>query len=622
MKVLNGFLLALVFLSSQSLAAENEPAELLTRFPHYYTSYSINEDGSFTESREWSRTILNERVLESSKRASVTYSTSIQNAEVVDAYTRKADGRRIDVPKSNYQLEVNSGKGADSPVYSDQTTLSVVFPDVSVGDTVFFSYRLINKEAIFPGHFSTIGVFPRQTSFDDVRVRFDWPSSLWVQFEARELTEVAKNEKAGRKQVEWSFQNKTPLRSKRRNYSVYDVEKEPGYSFSTFRTYDEISKAYGERAHPKAAVTDRVRKLADDIARNKKNQREQARSLYDWVATKINYAGNCIGIGAVVPRDLDFVLDNRIGDCKDHATLLEALLAAKGIESKQALINASNSYKLNRIPVVSMVNHVINYIPSLNLYVDSTSETTPFGMLPFSSEDKPVILVDGTKPGARTPPSLPGSNQQHMKTVVKIHDDGSVEGDVEISLKGGFAVDARDRMRDLPKEQEEELVKNVLQGMGYIGTGKFDKDDAQELLDNYHYKAVFSMQDFVQMPGAGAFRIQPIFYSEAPIANFLGAAVEPVEPAEVTCSNGSSTEEYVYYLPKSVKVLSVPEDMKVKNDFLSYSATYRLKGNTLKIKRDLVDNTVGNVCKPSVFEAYKKFALKVQQNIKAQVVYR
>lgn len=402
MKIINSLLVALTCLAPV-FAGEDETAEIFTRYAHYYLAYSLNNDGSATESHDWGKTILKERALEYSKRASVTYSTSVQKAEVVEAYTRKADGRRIDVPKSNYQLEVNSGKDAGSPVYSDQTTLSVVFPDVAVGDTVVFSYRIVHKEPVFPGHFSAIGVYQRQIAFDDVRVRLDWPSSLWVQYEARELTEAIKTEKDGRKLIEWTFQNKRPLKSKRRDYSVYDVEKEPGFSFSTFRTHAEIAEAYGARARPKAAVTPRISKLADEITRGKNTQREQARSLYDWVATHINYAGNCIGIGAVVPRDVDFVLDNRIGDCKDHATLLEALLAARGIESKQALVNSGSSYRLQKIPVISMVNHVINYIPAFDLYVDSTSETTPFGMLPFSSADKPVLMVDGSKAGARTP---------------------------------------------------------------------------------------------------------------------------------------------------------------------------------------------------------------------------
>jgi transglutaminase-like putative cysteine protease len=607
---------------SPAIAGEEDAAELFTRFAHYHVSYVINEDGSFVESQDWGKTILKERALEYSKRASVTYSTSIDKAEIVEAYTRKADGRRIDVPKSNYQLEVNSGKDAGSPVYSDQTTLSVVFPDVAVGDTVVFSYKVMHKEPIFPQHFSVIGVYSRQTAFDDVRISIDWPSSLWTQYEARELTETKKAEKDGRKSVEWTFQNKRPMRSKRRDYSVYDVEKEPGFSFSTFKTHAESTEAYGARARPKAAVTERIRKLADEIAKDKKSQRDQARSLYDWVATNINYAGNCIGIGAVVPRDMDFVLDNRIGDCKDHATLLEALLAAKGIESKQALVNAGSSYRLHKIPVVSMVNHVINYIPAFDLYVDSTSETTPFGMLPFSSADKPVLMVDSSRAGARTPALPPGSNRQHMKTMVKVGNDGSMQGEVEISLKGVFAVEARDQMRDLPKVQEEDLVKNVFESMGHIGSGKFYKDDPKELLDTYQYKAKFSVEDFLQLPGAGAFGVQPVFFSQAPVERFLGAAIEPIESVDVSCANGESTEEYVYHLPKGMKILAVPKDMSVKNDFLSYRATYRLQGNVLTVKRTLEDKTVGNVCSPAVFKAYKKFAIQVQQNVKSQVVYK
>jgi hypothetical protein len=209
-----------------------------------------------------------------------------------------------------------------------------------------------------------------------------------------------------------------------------------------------------------------------------------------------------------------------------------------------------------------------------------------------------------------------------MKTTVKVGNEGSMEGEVEISLKGVFAVDARDRLRHMPETQEEELVKNVFQGMGYIGAGKFYKDDPKELLDTFQYKAKFSVEDFLQLPGVGAFDIQPVFFSEAPIDRFLGAAVEPIEPVDVTCSNGDSTEEYVYHLPKNMKILSVPKDLSIKNDFLSYQASYRLKGGVLTVKRVFEDKTLGNVCSPAIFQAYKKFAVKVLQNVRTQVVYQ
>lgn len=619
--ILFGFAALLLF-SPQAFAENNESPELFTRFEHAYTTYYLNEDGSSVESHDWAMKVLKENAVANAKRASITYSTSIQSAEVVEAYTRKADGRRIDAPKSNYQLEVNSGKDKDAPVFSDLTTLTVVFPEVTVGDTVVFAYKIMQTEAIFPGHFSTMGYFPRNFAYDDIRIRFDAPASLWFQYEVREMVEKEHIEKNGRKIIEWTFQNKEPIKSKRSDYSVYDVEKDPGYAISTFKSYAEIAAAYGKRALPKAAVTERIRTLAEEIVKDKKTPREQARALYDWVAINISYAGNCIGVGAVVPHDIAFILDNRMGDCKDHATLLQALLAAKGINSTQALVNAGTAYRLARIPVVSMVNHVINYIPGMNLYADSTSETTPFGMLPFSSADKPVLLVEGFKEGARTPPLPLGSNRQHMKSILKINPDGSVSGDIEVSLKGTFAVNTRDRFRHMPKDQEDELVKNVFKSGGYIASGKIVRDDATELLDNYKYKVKFDLKEFIQRPGAGAFGIYPLFSSDAPIHSFLRGAIEFEETVDTSCSSGYSEEEYVYQFPKNMKILSVPDNMSLSNNVLSYRASYRLKGNTLTVNRILDDKTPGNVCSPAIANAYKEFAAKALQNVKAQVVYK
>ena len=610
-----------VFAFSSSVLAEEELADLYTRNERYYVSYKINDDRSHIESREWAVTVLKERAIEQMKQISISYSTSIQKAEVIEAYTRKADGRRIDVPKTNFQLEVNSGKDKNDPVFSDITRLTVVFPELTVGDTVVFSYQLIQIEPTFPGHISFIGFFPKRGAYDDLKIKIDLPTSLWVQYEARQMTETI-SEKDGRKIIEWTYQNKKPLKNKRRNYSVYDIEQEPGYAFSTFKSYAEIAEAYAARARPKAAVTERLQKLADEIVKDKKGTREQARALYEWVANNISYAGNCIGVGTVVPHDVAFILDNRMGDCKDHATLFQALLAAKGIESTQALVNASSNYKLPKIPVVSMVNHVINYIPSLNLFADATSEDIPFGMLPFSSADKPVLLMDGFKEGIKTPVQPIGSNQQRMRSKINVAADGSVKGDIELHFKGIFAVNMRSYFRHMPKDREEEFARNVFRNSGYLGNGTLDKEDPQELTDAYNFKVKFELKEFVPLPGAGAFRINPLFYSEAPIQSFLSGALEPEDPVDVVCTHGVSIEEYVYRFPKNMKILSIPKNSKITEGVLSYQATYKRDKNTLTVKRVIDDKTPGNVCSPDATSRYKKFATKVLQNVKLQVVYQ
>jgi len=72
--------------------------------------------------------VLSERALSYAKQASLTYSTSIQTAEVLEAYTLKptvaASIRRNPISRSKSTRARNKG----APVFSDQTTLTVVFP--------------------------------------------------------------------------------------------------------------------------------------------------------------------------------------------------------------------------------------------------------------------------------------------------------------------------------------------------------------------------------------------------------------------------------------------------------------------------------------------------------------
>ncbi|WP_324779002.1 DUF3857 domain-containing transglutaminase family protein [Thiobacillus sedimenti] len=601
-------------------AASGEP-ELDSRITHYYADYHLNADASHVETHDWTTKVLQTRAIEGAKSQRISYSAGIQKVEILHAYTLKANGRRIEVPKTNYQLEANSGRDKDAPVFSDIATLTVVFPEVGVGDSVALAYRLTQLQPMFPGQFSVMNAFPRQLAYDDVQVTIDAPVSLWAQYEARQMAEH-RSEKDGRLRLQWSYSNKHAARSTRQDWSVYDVEQEPGFAYSTFRSYAEIAAAYGTRARPKAVVSDRVQKLADEIARGHETPREEARALYDWVATNISYAGNCIGVGAVVPHDLTFILDNRMGDCKDHATLLQALLAARGIESTQALVNAGALYRLPKIPVVASVNHVINYLPVLDMFADATSPSTPFGMLPASDIGKQALLVDHFREGLRTPVPPVGSNRQTMKTTVRIDADGKATGKIDVSLSGMFAASTRAALREMPKDRLDEVVEGVFRNMGYIGSGKARLDDPKALLDSYHYQVDFALKDLVQLPGPGAFRIFPLFSTEAPVQFYLAAATAPEDTVDTVCWSGISVEEYAYELPENMRILSIPDDMQLENDFLAYRAEYRLKGQTLTVKRTFEDRTPGNICPPQMSAAYKRFAIQAAKNVKAQVLYQ
>jgi transglutaminase-like putative cysteine protease len=612
-------LLLLLCVASTVFAEPMADADIPYRYLSWDVTYDVHADGSFVETTRWSRTVLKENALDRLKKAFVSFSTSVAKGKILEAYTLKKSGKRIDAPTGSYQVDIQDGYQKASPLYSDITTISVVFPDLAVGDTVFFASQVVNSEGIFPNQFTATHGFSPYMALDKASIEINAPATMRLRTKSYFLREH-KTKKDGKQVLRWTYRNAKPEKWTQADSGIYAVGEWPAVYVSTFKSYEEIANAYGSRALPKAAVTERVKKLAAKIVAGKKTPEEEARALYDWVAKNISYGGNCIGIGAVVPRDLNVVLDNKMGDCKDHATLLQALLAARGIESDQALIDAGSTYQLPDVPVVSAVNHVINYLPAMKLFVDATSSDTPFGMLPRGLGEKPVLLVSRYQEGMKTPSTAQYGHEQIMTTHIRIKPDGTAAGDVDVRLRGYPAIAARAVMRAAPGGQEDFIAEQMLKVQGMHGKGTLKKDDPAALNDTYRYAVSFSLQDYAPIGTATGLSVKPVAASFLPIEQITAEAYLPEMKRPQFCIGGKSVEEYVLEFPAGVKFLAVPADYTLKSDRLDYTATYQRSKNILTVRRELTDKTQTNICTQKEAAEYKKALLGVSRDLKAQVL--
>lgn len=613
--------IALCMLPLLAQAEEQEYVELQSRCTKMHIDYVVHDDFTVEKISELEFKALNETAADNLKKRSFSYSTSVEKLEVLEAYTNKSDGSHIDVPKNNYQVTINKGKGENGPVFSDRTRLTIIFPDFEVQDSVHLKLKNIETKPMFPGHFSTSGYFWSQMAYDDVKVTFNVPEDMVFQHQVRGMKEKTTHEK-GRKLIELTYSAVKPVKIKRKDFSVWDEEKEAGYALSTFMDYETMAKAYGVGASPKSIPTDRVKKLAQKIIDKEKDKKEQARLLYEWVATNISYGGNCIGVGAVIPHDTDFILDNRMGDCKDHATLLEALYTTVGIESSQALIHAGTTYSLPRIPRVAAVNHIITYIPVWNRFVDSTNPSMPFNRLAFPLSDKPVILVKQYKPGLRTPATRIGDNHQEVVSVMKIQDDGSVEGTIQVASKGHPAIAMRQEWRHITREQEKQWLEYTFSSQNKIGSATMKKDDPVPLMSEFNYSIEFDKPEFLLPAGTGGFYIRPLVPTAMEVAALVHYANEEIEGYDVACSNGYSLEQLQYEFPPNMKILALPNNFEIDENHIYFKATYDIEGNTLQVVREMNDKTPGNVCSAVTINNQRQTLIKIANNLKSQVVYQ
>jgi transglutaminase-like putative cysteine protease len=179
--------------------------------------------------------------------------------------------------------------------------------------------------------------------------------------------------------------------------------------------------AYRAAALPKAAVTSEIVSLANEITKGIEDKKAQAIAIDAWMKKNIRYVAVYLSLGRVIPNDASAVLRNKFGDCKDKATLMSALLAAKGIASEEVLINLGNAYTLPEPPTMAVLNHVILYLPGLDLDADPTVTQSAFGVLAPEAYDKPVVRVSAAGATlARTPAMTAQHHTYHVRTVIMV----------------------------------------------------------------------------------------------------------------------------------------------------------------------------------------------------------
>ena len=151
------------------------------------------------------------------------------------------------------------------------------------------------------------------------------------------------------------------------------------------------------------------------------------------MALHIHYVGLEFGIGRYQPHPADDVLSNEYGDCKDKHTLLATLLKAAGIEAWPVLISSSRELD-PATPSPAQFDHVITLVPldGKLLWMDSTAEVAPVGVLMASLRDKQALAIPDGKPAYLKAllPMLPSPRSLRLHVEGKLSDQGLFTGHI------------------------------------------------------------------------------------------------------------------------------------------------------------------------------------------------
>ncbi len=575
----------------------------------------VEADGSSETHLSHTWQIESEKGVNSYGEEAIAYSSSNESIEILEAKITQPDGSvHLLGPDDMHDKADSLGFGSAS--FSDTHYKVIVYPMVEVGSQLHYKVRIKRHTPDFPGHFTYSRYFAPWFRFEREETFFEISQQLPIKFaqEGGKLIRLGVEDGYVRYRHLFSQSEAVPSESGQIAYQDYA----PFIMATTFADHIELGRAYQQRAKPMAAITPDIQTTADQITAGLTDQKEQSRALYHWVASNIRYVYIGLGDGGLVPQPADLVLKNRYGDCKGHVVLLEALLAAKGISSSPALISSGDAYRMAPIATLYPFNHVITYIPSLDLYLDPTAQMTPFGYLPLFTMDKPVILTALDQIG-RTP--ILNTEDHSMRSEVKMRllVDGSIVGTSHTRSTGWMEDDERQWHFDQMHGQHR-IVQQRLESYRESGKGQIKTTPPQDFSMPFSEHTEFKLEPMANIPGPAALSIPsgPLPFA---LRDYVLEKPKVESATPVYCFSRIVQEIHSIDLPENIHIKHIPKDMEFKNRLAHYTAKYLYDGKTLTSERSLSLNYPDYVCDQADKQTIAELMDAMRKDLRAQLIY-
>lgn len=557
--------------------------------------YTMAADGTGTLERTIVAKVQGESTLKALSVLSLGFASKSEHVDWVYARTRHADGTVTETPIDN-AIEVADPVTQQAPFYSDLKQTQLPLRDLRLGDQLEWKARMVVTKPEVPNQFWGQESFTRGAVVLADSLELDVPQSLTVNVWSPKFKPV-ESVTGETREYRWEYSQKKPTVGPEAD-AANEVEKKrvrtpdeelderegklPDVAWTTFKSWEEVGAWYAglamPRAVPDAAVTAKVAQLTA----GKTTDEAKVQAVYAYVATQIHYIGVAFGIGRYQPHSAGDVLANQYGDCKDKHTLLAAMLQVLGLHPDAVLIGEGIRFN-PAVPSPAAFNHLITRVEvgGKPVWLDTTAEVAPYGMLVYATRDKDALLVpaSATAKVEKTPAMPPFPMVEHMESVGSLDAEGTSDSKLTITSRGDDEIVFRSVLRQLSPAQYDLLVQRMSAGMGYGGTASHaevskPEDTSGPVTISYDYKRS-KAGDWANLRTIP--QLSPVTLPRPDEKD------PPVQSLELGVPRVESSHSAMK-LPDGWGVV-LPEAIQQKSRWVTYDLTYKFEKGTLYAER-------------------------------------
>ncbi len=539
--------------------------------------------------------ILNQDGAEAWGEQSFSYSGGSEKLTINWIRVLKPTGEIISA-KPAHEQESLAPVALDAPVYSDEKVHRVTLSGVAPGTLVDWSYTVERVKPVVPADYYsgwrvTNGVLTRRS-----RLIVDVPASVKPRIHEQNVHfKRVDVESRGRRVYTWATKDVEkidgePFAASPNTLSVHiDVSAPIGWA--------DLARWYAGLSSGRYALTPVLESQLADHVKDAHSLEDSLRAVHRWVSQDFRYVSLSLGIGGYLPRLPAQVLETRYGDCKDKATLFIALVRRLGLRAYPVLLSSSGSAD-STLPTVQQFDHMIAAVdrPEKSggrIYLDLTSDLTPYGELPPAEEGSFALVVhdDGTLEEVTLPESPIAANRAETRIVGELGADGHFAGRYTETKTGGLQYGLRRAYaRAFSKDELSRLTQALANGVFSGASG-----DSLILFDGRDLRAkpevALTVHDADVLSSAGGTRIFTL-PTTFPNVSSLGLASQLERrkprrfPIDIAAVIGpiETMSELRMTLPMGWKA-QLPPNVSESSQFGTYSAEYAQDGRELRVTR-------------------------------------
>jgi tetratricopeptide (TPR) repeat protein len=538
------------------------PNGLASRF--HQVVYQALTDAAAAESREYD----------------FSYEADSQTVQLRAARVYRKDG------SIDEAVESGAGAMAEDPalsIYTSARRYYVRFPRLEPGDVVELQYRVedVAPRNAFADYFGEV-VYMQSTepTFYSEYVLIT-PKSRAFYFNQPRMAGLTRTvEEQGDKRI-FRF-------VARELQAVQQEPEQPPWAevlghvhVSTYRTWDEMGRWYRGLVKDQFVPDDEVRRRAEALTVGIKDEAGKVRAIYDYVVQKTRYVALEFGIHGYKPYRCAQIFARGFGDCKDKATLIVTMLGALGIKAIPVIVRTGNKGDIETNPAsLAPFDHMIAYVPSLDLYLDGTAEYT--GSLELPAMDRGAMALQINEGGAKLvrlpdPPASASVNTHRVDALLSA--DGSAQLEWRVEVSGVSASDWRVRFHAAAtrKQRMQQAIDAILPGSEVTSIDAGNLEDVEQKVT---MRVRGQAPQFARVEG-DALSV-PLGRKEHMVRDYAPLATRKLDVR--LHAQWTDEDDWTVRLPSAARVKSVPSPASGSGQFGAYALAVESSGNTMRVK--------------------------------------